>query len=137
MIKDKFYNIYYFSMKVYYSHAMPLYGTEAEIEEKQQITKHLPEATLVDPGSYQDNPEKRRGGMEYCLRLVEKCDALIFTRFSGKITAGVGLEINHALSKKMPVHELKKDKLQKIQKPVEHLSRDETVRLYRLQSMWS
>lgn len=124
-------------MKIYYSHAMPLYGTKAELEEKQQIVKHLPEATLIDPGSYQDNPEKRKGGMEYCLRLVEKCDALVFTRFLGKITAGVGLEINHALSKKMLVHELKKGKLQKIQKPVKHLSRDETVTLYRLQFMLS
>lgn len=118
-------------MKIYYSHAMPLYGTEAEVEEKQQIANHLPEATLVDPGSYRDNPEKRKGGMEYCLRLVENCDGLVFTKFLNKITAGVGKEINHALKKKMIVHELKDGKIAKITKPVKYLTREETRQLYR------
>lgn len=111
---------------------MATYGTEIENTEKQQILQNLPNATLVDPGSYRDNPKKLNDGIGYCLNLVEKCDALSFTRFSGKITAGVGLEINHALTKNKPVYELKKGKLRIVKKPVKHLSRDDTNALYRL-----
>lgn len=119
-------------MKIYYSHAIPLYGTEAESSEKQKIVENIPNVTIVDPGSYRDNPQKRNGGMEYCLRLVEKCNGLVFTRFLNKITAGVGKEVNHAIKKKMPVHELKNGKLRKVRKPVKYLSREETVKLYRM-----
>jgi len=119
-------------MDVYYSHAMVLYGTILEKQEKLQILKVNPKANVIDPGSYQDNPQKRNGGMEYCLSLVEKCNALVFTRFLGKITAGVGQEINYALKKKMIVHELKNGKLRIVLKPVKYLSREETRKLYRL-----
>lgn len=118
-------------MKIYYSHAMPLYGTEEELNEKQRIVKNIPNVTIVDPGSFQTNIQKRKEGMNYCLKLVEKCHGLVFTRFLNKITAGVGLEVNHALKNGMPVHELRKDKLRKISKPVTYLSRDDTKRLYR------
>lgn len=72
-------------MRIYYSHAMPLYGTPEENLQKQQISKNIPKAVIVDPGSYQDNPEKRSGGMMYCLELVEKCNGLVFTRLLDKI----------------------------------------------------
>lgn len=119
-------------MKIYYSHAMPLYGTEEELNEKQRIVKNIPNVTIVDPGSFQDNIEKRKGGMEYCLNLVEKCNGLVFTRFLNKITAGVGKEVNHAIKKKIPVQELKNGKLRKVTKPVKYLSRDDTVKMYRI-----
>ena len=119
-------------MKIYYSHAMPLYGTEEELNEKQSIVKNMPNITIVDPGSFQDNIEKRNGGMEYCLNLVEKCNGLVFTRFLNKITAGVGKEVNHAIKKKILVHELKNGKLRKVTKPVKYLSREDTVKMYRV-----
>ena len=120
------------AMKIYYSHAMLLYGTTLEKIEKQQILKNFPDAKIVDPGSFQDNIEKRLGGMEYCLNLVEKCNGLVFTRFLNKITAGVGKEVNHAMKECMPVHELKNGKVRKIRKPVRCLTREETVKLYRM-----
>lgn len=120
------------AMKIYYSHAIPLYGTELEVLEKQQILKNFPDAKIIDPGSFQNNPEKRLGGMEYCLNLVEKCNGLVFTRFLNKITAGVGKEINHALKKRLQVHELKNGHVRKIRKPVRYLTREETVKLYRM-----
>ncbi len=119
-------------MKIYYSHAMPLYGTEEESSEKQKILENIPNITIVDPGSYRDNPQKRNGGMEFCLRLVEKCNGLVFTKFLNKITAGVGKEVNHALKKNMSVHELKNGKLRRISKPVKYLTREDTIRLYRV-----
>ena len=109
---------------------MPLYGTKEEKNEKKQILTYIPNATIVDPGSFQDNPEKRRGGMEYCLKLVEKCNALVFSKYFGKITAGVGKEINHALSRKMPVHEIWNEKLRNVTKEVKYLSRLATRKLY-------
>ena len=118
-------------MDVYYSHAIPLYGTRLEKFEIQFIEKNIPKANIIDPGSFQDNLEKRLGGMDYCLKLVEKCDGLVFSKFLGKITAGIGKEINHALSKKIPVYELKKGRLSKISKKVAYLSREETVLFYR------
>ena len=117
--------------KIYYSHAMTIYGTEIETNEKLLILKNIPNANIVDPGSFQNNIRKQKEGMSYYLRLVEKCHSLVFTRFLNKITAGVGLEVNHALKKDMPVYELRKDKLRKISKPVTYLSRDDTNRLYR------
>ena len=120
------------TMKIYYSHAIPTYGTKLEKIEKRQILKNFPGVKIVDPGSFQNNLEKRLGGMEYCLNLVDKCNGLVFTRFLNKITAGVGKEINHAMKKCMPVHELKKGKVRKIRKPVKYLSREETVKLYRM-----
>ena len=116
-------------MEIYYSHAMTIYGTEMETSEKLLILKNIPNAKIVDPGSFQANIQKQKEGMSYCLRLVEKCHGLVFTRFLNKITAGVGLEVNHALKNDIPVHELRKDKLRKISKPVTYLSRDDTNRL--------
>jgi len=116
--------------KVYYSHAMPLYGTTKEIYEKSQIRKNIPTVKIVDPGTYQDNPEKRRDGMEYCLKLVKDCDSLVFSKYQGKITAGVGKEVNFAIENKIPVYELNGDKLHEVESQVEHLSVLDTLRLY-------
>lgn len=111
---------------------MPTYGTVKEEKEKQQILENIPEAEIVDPGSFKDNSEKRAGGMNYCLKLVGKCNGVVFTRFLNKITAGVGKEVNHALKHKIQVHELKNGKLRKVNKPVKYLTREDTVRLYRM-----
>ncbi len=117
-------------MKVYFAHAMPTYGTELEKTQKAAIRRHFPKHTLIDPGSIMDNPQKRREGMEYCLRLVQNCDALVFSRYLGEITAGVGKEVNHALDKKLEVYELVNGRVKRVKIPVKHLSIDETVGLY-------
>lgn len=116
-------------MKIYYSHAMPIYGTNQELNEKKQIMKKFPKSTIVDPGTLQDNPEKQREGMEYCLRLVQTCQTLVFSKFNGKITAGVGKEVNFALKQKIDVFELNGSELHKIIKPVEYLSVMDTISL--------
>ena len=116
--------------KVYYSHAMPLYGTSKEISEKSQIRKNISTVKIVDPGTYQDNPEKRKGGMDYCLKLVKECDSLVFTKYHDKITAGVGKEVNFAIENKMPVYELNGGKLHRIETPVEYLSVLDTITMY-------
>ena len=84
-------------MKIYYAHAMCIYGTDDEKEEILKIKNLFPDHAIVDPGTYASNPDKREEGMEYCKKLVFGCDKLVFTRLLGKITSGVELEINHAL----------------------------------------
>ena len=85
---------------------------------------------IVDPGTYQDNEEKAARGMDYCLELVEKCDSLIFSRILGKVTSGVGKEIEHAFLLGKPVFELVDDVAKPIQKPPAYLSREESLDLY-------
>ena len=116
-------------MKAYYAHAMPLYGTEIEKTEKNQIIKNLPKVEIIDPGTFQSNPQKKREGMDYCFKLIEKCNVLIFSKFSGKVTSGVGKEVEYALKEKLDVFELNGAKLHKITQPVKYLSIMETIRL--------
>ena len=117
-------------MKIYYAHAMCIYGTDDEKNEIQQIRQNFPDHSIVDPGTYANNPEKRRDTMEYCKKLVSGCDKLVFTRLFGKITAGVGIEINHALESGKIVYELKNKKTKQIKKPVKYISRKDTISLY-------
>lgn len=117
-------------MKIYYAHAMCIYGTNDEQEELGHIRNNFPDHSIVDPGSYSDNPEKRRDSMNYCKRLVSGCDILVFTRLLGKITAGVGIEINHALAESKAVFELKNGKVKQVEKPVKFISREDTISLY-------
>jgi hypothetical protein len=119
-------------MRVYYSHAMKVYGTKEETVHRAIITDHFPGSTLVDPGTMQSNPEKARRGMEYCLELVDTCDSLVFVRYMEVITAGVGKEVNHALSRGKPVFELERTTIRPIKEPVDYLSREQTVALYRV-----
>lgn len=126
-------------MRIYYAHAKPTYGTPAEYAEKRRIKARFTEYEIVDPGKHEGNIEKQRKGMKYCLRLIDSCDALIFSRWknnktrSNSITAGVGKEINYALSKRMPVYELRDGHVRSIHKPVAYLSIDTTMGLY---SLW-
>jgi len=116
---------------MYYSHAMITYGTLCEKAEKRRIKARFANYKIIDPGRYEDNREKRRSGMNYCMRLIDDCDALIFSRWNNSITAGVGKEINHALCKGMPVYELRGRHIESVHKRVRYLPRDKTRQLYR------
>jgi hypothetical protein len=118
-------------MKIYFAHAMPTYGTRTERTQKAYIKKLFPKHKLIDPGSIQDNPQKRREGMAYCLKLVGTCDALVFSRYCDEITAGVGKEVNHALGNDLEVYELINGKAKKVKARVNYLSISDTVRLPR------
>ena len=57
-------------------------------------------------------------------------DVLVFSRILGKVTAGVGREINHALARGIPVHELSDSTFKRRLKRVRFIDRKATVRLY-------
>jgi len=112
---------------------MCLYGTEAERAQLTALARRLPYYVIVDPGGLQSHADKSNDGMRYFFRVIDHCDALVFSRLSGEITAGVGLEVNHALTRLIPVYELGYEKILKITGPVTFLSREETLRQY---SLW-
>lgn len=109
---------------------MCIYGSDDEETERNHILTHFPDHSVVDPGTYRNNIEKRNGGMEYCKKLVSGCDILVFSRLLGKITAGVEIEINHALTENKSVYELVSGKIVKVKKPVKGISRNDTINLY-------
>ncbi len=115
---------------VYYAHAMHIYRTAAEERELGKINSMFPRARIVNPAKYENHPEKQRDKIGFCLRLVERCDAVVFSRFRGKVTAGVGKEVNHALGIGLPVFELSGSRFRRLRSPVRYLSVYETLRLY-------
>jgi len=117
-------------MILYYAHAMPIYRTLAEKRELKQIRSKFPRAMVVNPAKYQNHPEKRRDKIGFCLRLVENSDAVVFSRYQGKITAGVGKEANHALRISLLVYELAGSRFKRRRGHVRHMSLKATLQLY-------
>ena len=106
---------------------MCLYGTAIEKAELLAIAAYLPGYEIVNPGKLQSTD--RNGGMQYWFSLVDGCDALVFSRLLNRVTAGVGLEVNHALARPIPVHELlHQDRMVGVAKPVQFLTREETLK---------
>lgn len=116
--------------KTYYAHAMCIYGHPVELRELGAIRKRFKSARIVNPARYDGHPEKRNDTVGFCLRLIEKCEVVVFSRLLGKITAGVGKEINHALKLKKPVYELRDGRLSRQLARVRYLSRPRTISLY-------
>lgn len=84
-------------MRLYYAHAMCLYGAVKESAEIAAIAPGLPWCEIVNPSTLRRNADES-DSMQYFLRMIDCCDGLV--------TAGVGLEANHALAIRLPVYEL-------------------------------
>jgi hypothetical protein len=102
-------------LKVYFAHAKPDYSSLKEsiisnvIIQDQKLAGLYPadiQLKTIDPGKpeYQDTCVHNL--MDYWFGLVRKCNMLVFVRFESYITAGVGAEIELALSLGMPVYEV-------------------------------
>jgi hypothetical protein len=109
---------------------MCTYGTPTEIREQIIIRKIFPTHEIIDPGSYEENEEKQLGGMDYCMKLVESCDALAFSRIQGKVTSGVGKEVEHALALGKSVYELVGEAVRQVFEAPSYVSREESWELY-------
>lgn len=123
---------------LYYAHAMCTYGTISEEFELKRIRSRFRRVRIVNPSKYDGHPEKLKDTVGFCLRLVERCDAVVFSRLMGKITAGVGKEVNYALRLGRPVFELVEGQLKRRKNRVKYVSRAATVRLYQRwrRSLW-
>ena len=115
-------------MRVYYSHPICLYNTREEERAICIIKEHFKNADIVNPKKYYFE------GMEDYLKLVSKCDILVFQRLLGFVTAGVGQEVSFALDRHIPVYELNLTKKELHQvtaiKTEEILTREETWIIY-------
>ena len=111
-------------LRVYYAHAICLYGTEREKKELVLIREKFKDTEIISPANYQNRP------MDFYLRLVDKCHIVVFSRLLGKVTAGVGKEVNHALKKGKDVYMLNEVSLIPIKSPVKCISRQSTRELY-------
>lgn len=115
---------------VYYAHAMCMYRRRAEGHELAAIRRRFARAKIVNPALYDRHPEKLLDTIQFCLRLIDKCDVVVFSRILGKVTAGVGLEVNHALDQRKPVFEIVGGRFISRSRKVRFISRTATIRLY-------
>jgi len=112
-------------LRVYYAHAICLYSTEREKKELELIREKFKDAEIINPVNYQNH------SMDFYLRLVDKCHIVVFSCLLGKVTAGVGKEVNYALKKGKDVYMLNGVSLIPIKSPVKYISRQSTRELYR------
>lgn len=122
--------------RVYYAHAMCLYGRFDEQQELRLIRQTFRRASIVNPADYDGHPEKRADTVGFCLTLIDGCGIVVFSRCLGKITAGVGKEVNHALKTGKKVFELKAGKMVLRTRRVNYISRIATISLYRKYRGW-
>jgi len=111
---------------------MCLYGTDAERVQVAAMARLLPYYVIVDPSTLQSHADESKDIMGYFFKVIDYCDALIFSRLLGEIAVGVGLEVNHALTRLIPVYELEDEGILRITEPVAFLSREETLKRYTL-----
>jgi hypothetical protein len=93
--------------RIFYSHAKRLYGSETERRQISIIKERFPGSEVVDPASGGDAPGQAERDIGYFLEVVDRCDCLVFSRRMGVVTSGVLQEVNHAVSKGMPVYEIR------------------------------
>src|SRR6185437_3349858 len=116
--------------KIYFAHAMCTYRTESERLQLNCIRAKFRGARITNPARYTNHPEKLADTLGFCKLLVEKCHIVVFCRLLGKVTSGVGIEVNHALDKRKPVFELVGKQLRQRRSRVRYISRAATIRLY-------
>lgn len=93
----------------------------------------------MNPARYDGHPDKQIDTVGFCLKLIDKCDVVVFSRLLGKITSGVGKEVNHALKNGKSVFELTADEIKPCTRRVKYVSRVATRKLYReyRYSLWT
>lgn len=113
--------------RIYFSHAIADYYSYDEQKAIKAILHFFPNAIIINPRDFHFN------NIESYLDLVKTSSIVVFKRFMGAITAGVGSEIKFALNLGIPVYEIKGTKLERLSKLNESiLTREETIKLFRL-----
>jgi len=73
-------------IRVYYAHPIFLYDTDEEKNALGVIQKHLHDVDILNPKKYDEDPEfskqKKAEGMEFCFRLIDSVDYLVFQCFA-------------------------------------------------------
>jgi hypothetical protein len=111
---------------VYYAHAKCSYGRLDEQQELRVLRRTFRRATIVNPAEYDRDPYAWAYPVRFYLKLIDDCDVVVFSRCLGKITTGVGKEVNHALKAGKKVFEFKAGKLVPRTRRVKYISRRST-----------
>ncbi len=116
-------------IKIYYAHPMITYHTQKEAKTIQRIRENFKNIVLVNPRNF------KFSDMESYLRVVKKCDVVVFEKLNGLVTAGVGSEVITALENEIPVFEISASgTLQRVEVFPRHkvMSREKTIEMYRM-----
>ncbi|MEM3160211.1 MAG: DUF4406 domain-containing protein [Nitrososphaera sp.] len=117
--------------KVYYAHPISMYGTQEETKEVSLIKEKFRDVVIVNPAVFEQVP-KGNDIMEFYFKIVRDCDMVVFRRLLGKVSAGVGKEVNFALQAGKAVYELDGGQFAQVTQAVEPISVEETRRLLAL-----
>ncbi len=90
-------------LRIYYAHPICIYGWPVERREMAAIRRRFTRCRIVNPATYRHHPDKLRDQIGFCLRLVARSHAVVFSRLLGEVTAGVGEGENTALRLGKPV----------------------------------
>lgn len=120
---------------IYYAHAMCLYDHPLEREELRCIRAAFPSHAVINPAAYDDEPGMRADPMAFCYGLIDQAEGVVFSRVLGKITAGVGAEVNYALRTGKEVFELQEVPdgrlLERVVRPVRFINPEASRVLFR------
>lgn len=93
----------------YYAHSVYKYNTDIE-----QYELSLIPGKVINPNGIVDQTKTEEEIMQQCYKLVDKCDALVFSSVDGVIGRGVAGEITHAFIRNKTVYYLHGNKLNKV-----------------------
>ena len=117
-------------MRVYFAHPMVTFDTEQERGQESLIRKAFPDCMILNPKNSQPiRPEDR--GVEWFHRIIDTCDVFVFSRFKGRITAGVGGEIEYAQGKGLQVFEVRDGEVTPFSGSISYMTLEETRAFYK------
>jgi nucleoside 2-deoxyribosyltransferase len=93
----------------YYAHSVYKYNTDIE-----QYELSLIPGKVINPNGIVDQTKTEEEIMQQCYKLIDKCDALVFSSVDGVIGRGVAGEITHAFIRNKTVYYLHGNKLNKV-----------------------
>ncbi len=93
----------------YYAHSVYKYNTPIE---KYELS--LVPGKVINPNGIVDQTKTEEEIMQQCYKLIDKCDALVFSSVDGVIGRGVAGEITHAFIRNKTVYYLHGNKLNKV-----------------------
>lgn len=96
---------------IYYAHSMKIYNLNQEIKEIKLINQKFPKYKVINPSRIDFLDLKEVYRMNFCLKLVDLSDIIIFSEFNWAIGKGVYMEIFRGIRKEKKVYLLRNNNL--------------------------
>lgn len=92
-------------MKLYYAHHIWKYDTKIEDYEIEVVKSCFTDGVeIVNPKTAAEQNKDSKLIMEDCLRIIQRCDGLVFSSISGVVGKGVYREVEKALKDNKPIY---------------------------------